>query len=707
MRRLGIDFGTTHTVAAVEDVDGAVRPLLFDASPLLLSAVYAESGGVLLTGRDAERSALHDPGRYEPNPKLRIDDGRILLGGAEIDVEDVIAAPLRRVHAEAGRHLGTPPTDVVLTCPASWAAQRREVLFRAAERAGLGRVHLVPEPVAAASFHAGLAERSTSSVREGSRLVVFDLGGGTFDVSVVRRAVTGWDVVATGGLGDVGGIDLDAAIVEHLGRTVGAREPRRWRRLLGPTDDPGRRALRAFNDDVRGAKEQLSRAPSAVIRVPGFDVEAYVSREEFEAVALPWLNRTVDLVADVLGGAGMRRNGPDALVLVGGSSRIPLVATLLHRRFGVAPVLVDQPELVVALGSLRVPVPTALIEAPSDAWPVEGTPITPGPPPPGPQPRQQRPRRPPRPRHLQPEPRQSPPRQPVAARWGRTAAATAVLLLVVALVAWYSNRDARQGGNVTGKQQVDVGKSVWYGGFELRFGRATYDPGAGNALTVKTTVRNLGREDRGPGAVPVSVSFGGRSYDGRFSPDDQEVVAGSAVDFELRFTPLDPVPNLKGATLTLGDNDVLKAKVRLDGGELVALEPKPLFRGGAQSVRSLYFTNVACTTYGFDPVFGRQVRDGNVAIGCSFDAEYKGESFDRPITGDVFRLVLPDGNLRAPVNVAGASVPKDGAERNLGVVFVVPAPLAAGRYALRLNAINRFNEDEHVNADIPFTVQAG
>jgi hypothetical protein len=219
-------------------------------------------------------------------------------------------------------------------------------------------------------------------------------------------------------------------------------------------------------------------------------------------------------------------------------------------------------------------------------------------------------------------------------------------------------------------------------------------------------VRNLGRQDRGPGTVPVIASFNGRSYDGRFSPDDQEVVVGSAVDFELRFQPSDPVRNLKAGTLTVGDNDALKAKVRLDGGEVVALEPKLLFRGGEQSVEALHFTNVACTTYGFDVVLSRQVRDGNVAIGCSFDAEYKGPSFDRPITEDVFRLVLPDGNLRAPVSVAGASVPRDGSQRNLGVVFVVPAPLAAGRYALRLNAINRFNEDLHVSADIPFTVEA-
>jgi molecular chaperone DnaK (HSP70) len=231
--RLGVDFGTTHTVAAVADAAADVRPLLFDASPLLVSAVYSEPGGTRSTGRDAERGALHDPSRFEPNPKLRIDEGRVLLGDAEFDVDELIAAPLRRVAVEAARQLGAPAAATVLTHPAAWAARRRDVLVRAAERAGLGPVMLVPEPVAAATYH---AEALGGPLPPGSGLVVYDLGGGTFDVTVVRRTAAGWEGLASAGLDDVGGLDLDASIVDHLGTTVGVREPRRWRRLLAPTD---------------------------------------------------------------------------------------------------------------------------------------------------------------------------------------------------------------------------------------------------------------------------------------------------------------------------------------------------------------------------------------------------------------------------------------------------------------------------------------
>ena len=96
---LGIDFGTTHTVAAVTTPDGRTQPLLFDSSPLLSSAVFAEDSRMLV-GQDAERSARLDPTRFEPNPKRRIDDGNVLLGPNEYPVPEVIAAVLRR--AEAG-----------------------------------------------------------------------------------------------------------------------------------------------------------------------------------------------------------------------------------------------------------------------------------------------------------------------------------------------------------------------------------------------------------------------------------------------------------------------------------------------------------------------------------------------------------------------------------------------------------------------------
>src|SRR3954468_24029492 len=117
--RLAIDYGTLTTVAFLCWPDGRIRPLLFDDSPLLPSAVYLEPDGRLLTGRDAVRSARFDPARFEANPKRRIDDRDVLLGGQIVPVEELVAATLRRVWDEATRIAGERPGGVTLTYPAA------------------------------------------------------------------------------------------------------------------------------------------------------------------------------------------------------------------------------------------------------------------------------------------------------------------------------------------------------------------------------------------------------------------------------------------------------------------------------------------------------------------------------------------------------------------------------------------------------------
>src|SRR5215475_12727563 len=150
---LGVDFGTSNTVAVLRWSDGRARPLLFDGSPLLPSAIYAEpGGGALVVGRGAVHSARLDPGRFEPNPKRRIDDSVLLLGDREVPLIQAVGAVLSRVNEELRRTVGQAGVEATLTCPASWGATRRLVLADAALAAGLGQVRLVPEPVAAATY---------------------------------------------------------------------------------------------------------------------------------------------------------------------------------------------------------------------------------------------------------------------------------------------------------------------------------------------------------------------------------------------------------------------------------------------------------------------------------------------------------------------------------------------------------------------------
>jgi WD40 repeat protein len=430
--RLGVDFGTSTTVAALSWPDGAPpRPLVFDGSELMPSAVYADPAGRLLAGRDALHAGRSDPAALEPNPKRCVDDGTVLLGGTEVPVVDLFAAVLRRVAAEAERVAGRAADSVVLTCPAGWGTRRRELLLDAASAAGLGRPTLVPEPVAAAGR---FVELSAGEVPIGSCLMVYDFGAGTFDASVVRRTRDGFDVLAEHGLSDAGGLDVDAAIVAYLGATYGARDPQRWRRLTRPERPADRRAARLLWDDVRTAKEMLSNSASTVVAVPLLDEEAPLGREQFDALAGPIVQRTVRATRAALGEAGVGVDELAGVFLVGGASRIPLVATMLHRELGIVPALLGRPEFVVAEGSLREAPAAAPREEPAPA-------LTGGSAEPATEPAA--------------EPATEPAAEPAAgtrAPWRRWRAAVAAALTGAVLVisAWAFQPDDNPGGRGTG-----------------------------------------------------------------------------------------------------------------------------------------------------------------------------------------------------------------------------------------------------------------
>ena len=348
--RLGVDFGTSTTVAVLRWSDGRARPLLFDGSPLLPSAVYAEpTGGALVVGRDAVHSARLDPGRFEPNPKRRIDDGELLLGDREVPLVEAVTAVLARVTEELRRTAGAAAVETTLTCPASWGATRRLVLADAALAAGMGQVRMVAEPVAAATYFTQVLGRE---VPIGSVVVVYDFGAGTIDASVVARTSTGFEVLAVDGRDDIGGLDVDATVVDLVGKVCAERDAEAWARLVNPTTVEERRARRLLWDDARSAKERLSRHPSAELTVPLLNLDVHVTRQELEERVRPILDQTVRVTQGVMRWANLAEGRVAGVFLVGGSSRIPLVATLLHRALGEAPVAIEQPELVVAEGSL-------------------------------------------------------------------------------------------------------------------------------------------------------------------------------------------------------------------------------------------------------------------------------------------------------------------------------------------------------------------
>jgi actin-like ATPase involved in cell morphogenesis len=330
---LGVDLGTSHTVAMLRHPGGRVRPLLFDGQPLLRSAVFLDTGGKLHVGADALRLGYADPGRLQAHPKRLVGAGTIRRGETSVAVSELLAALLDAVGREAVAAVGVLP-PAVLTHPAFWGDKHRSVLTEALGKAGWpAGTRLVPGPVAAARYYAEVLARPSSPA-------VFDFGAGSLDVAVVRDG----RVTASGGASDLGGLDLDAALVEYLGKSLAGSEPEAWHALAEPVTLGQWRARRQLWEDVRGAKEMLSRGGFAPVPVPGVEHAVELTREELEAVVDPLVRRAVAEAAQVIEGAA-------ELFLVGGSTRVPMVARLLRGELGIAPTVVDQPELAIAEGA--------------------------------------------------------------------------------------------------------------------------------------------------------------------------------------------------------------------------------------------------------------------------------------------------------------------------------------------------------------------
>jgi hypothetical protein len=345
---VGIDLGTTNTVAVLRLAEGRCRPILFDGAPLMPSAVYLDPSGTLVAGRDAELLAAIEPSRFEPNPKRRVDDASVLLGDHEVPVRDLLAAVLRTV-ARGTLEAAPALPPAVLTHPASWGQRRRTLLAEAAALAGWPYVRLMPEPVAAGQYLVGALRHE---VQPGDAIAVFDFGAGTLDIAVLRREQTGFRVIGSGGREDMGGLDIDAALVAQLGALLASTAPDAWARLQRPSGGRERRDRRQFWLDVRAAKEMLSRTSSAPVAIPGTDTMLHLTRDELERAVRPMLHDAAQQTATIIRRAGVEAAQLRGVLLVGGSSRVPLIGRLLHAELGVPPIVLEQPELPVAEGAV-------------------------------------------------------------------------------------------------------------------------------------------------------------------------------------------------------------------------------------------------------------------------------------------------------------------------------------------------------------------
>jgi molecular chaperone DnaK len=345
---LAIDFGTTFTVGAVAE---GGRTTLIDpegnGSPTMPSAVWRNDDGILLVGSEAFNQAVFAPERFEPTPKRRIGQDEILLGDQFVPIIEVIGAVIARVAGEAIRqHGGEPPDELRLTHPAAWATSRLGVLEAAAKRAGLPDPSLMPEPVAAAL---GIV---ANQVKVGRHVAIYDFGGGTFDAAVVRRTDDGYEVAGpVGGRDPLGGENIDQLILEYMDRELPIGKDPLWSQLMEPSDQAWRRARADLRSEIRRAKEGLSNQLSRKLWVPGIQRAQQLTRAELEGLIRAEIDQTVQILKDTIVAAECDPKDLDGVYLVGGSSRIPLVADVIWRELKLRPEVSGNPKAVVVQGA--------------------------------------------------------------------------------------------------------------------------------------------------------------------------------------------------------------------------------------------------------------------------------------------------------------------------------------------------------------------
>jgi actin-like ATPase involved in cell morphogenesis len=345
---LGVDLGTTYTAAAVR-IDGGVEVVpLGGRRPEIPSLVFVPASGPVLIGEAAERRGAAEPGRLAREFKRRLGDPvPVLIGGSPYPAHALIARVLAEVYAVVGRLRQAPPDWVTVTHPANWGPYKLELLEQAVRLADLTRVAFRPEPEAAAVQYAADARLGAGEV-----IAVYDLGGGTFDAAVLRRTADGFALLGEPeGIEQLGGVDFDEAVFGHVLSTLGDAVGR-----LDPDDEEVTAAVSRLRRDCVEAKESLSYDTETMIPValPGLHTRVRLNRSEFEAMITPALAETARALDRALRSAGVTPTDLRCVLLVGGSSRIPLVRQLLEAEFDRPAVLDARPEQTVALGAARL-----------------------------------------------------------------------------------------------------------------------------------------------------------------------------------------------------------------------------------------------------------------------------------------------------------------------------------------------------------------
>ncbi|MCT2194883.1 molecular chaperone DnaK [Paenibacillus sp. FSL K6-2441] len=342
---IGIDLGTTNSCVAVMEGGEAVVIPNPEGARTTPSVVGFKKDGERIVGETAKRQAITNPDRTIISIKRHMGTNhKEVIDGKEYTPQEISAIILQKLKADAEAYLGQPVTQAVITVPAYFNDSQRQATKDAGKIAGLEVLRIVNEPTAAALAY-GLDKA------EDQTILVYDLGGGTFDVSILELGDGFFEVKATSGDNHLGGDDFDQKIIDYL--------VAEFKKDQGIDLSKDKAAVQRLKDAAEKAKKELSGVLTTTISLPFITVvdgvpqhlEVNLTRAKFEELTADLVERTLGPTRRALSDAGLTPADIDKVVLVGGSTRIPAVQEAIKKLTGKEPHKGVNPDEVVALGA--------------------------------------------------------------------------------------------------------------------------------------------------------------------------------------------------------------------------------------------------------------------------------------------------------------------------------------------------------------------
>ncbi|MFA5696466.1 MAG: molecular chaperone DnaK [Bacilli bacterium] len=341
---IGIDLGTTNSCVSVLE-NGEAKVIPNPEGERTTPSVVAFKNGEKIVGSAAKRQAVTNPNTVSSIKRLMGTDKKVEMEGKKYTPEEISAMILTNLKETAESYLGTKVTKAVITVPAYFNDSERQATKNAGKIAGLEVERIINEPTAAALAY-GLDKQN-----EAHTVLVYDLGGGTFDVSILELGDGVFEVKSTSGNNKLGGDDFDDKIVNYLVDT--------FKKEQGVDLSKDKMAMQRLKDAAEKAKKDLSGVTNSQISLPfisqGSDgplhLEINLTRAKFEDLIGDLIESTLDPVRKALKDAKLTKKEIDKVLLVGGSTRIPMVQDLIKKELGQEPSKGVNPDEVVAMGA--------------------------------------------------------------------------------------------------------------------------------------------------------------------------------------------------------------------------------------------------------------------------------------------------------------------------------------------------------------------